>query len=61
MKNTLKDNPYLGNIIKSINTNLKWIEERPDADPIGMLVYVANHCAKRISEMQEKKDKKTRG
>jgi len=52
MKNTLKDNPYLANIIKSINSNLSWIEEQATADRVGMLDKVIEYCNKKKMEIE---------
>ena len=52
MKNTLKDNPYLENIIKEIVFDLKYAS-RHDADLIGMLRYVIKYCEKKIRELED--------
>lgn len=52
MKNTLKDNCYLENIVRSVDWNMREIQHRTDVDKIGMLKYVIKHCNKRIEEME---------
>ena len=49
MKNTLTDNPYLENIIKSIDRNMRLIEWRNDIDKIEMLNIVKKHCDKKMN------------
>ncbi len=56
MKNTLDDNPYLENIVRTINGNLKMIDEHPDADKIGMMKYVIKYCYRKIEEMDHEND-----
>jgi hypothetical protein len=42
-------NCYLENIIKSINSNLKWLDEHPEIDKVVMLEAVIVHIDTKIA------------
>lgn len=45
-------NCYLENIIKTINSNLRWVDEHPQVDKVVMLRAVAKHVNKKIAALQ---------
>jgi len=52
MKNTLRDNCYLENIIKDIRFNMRLASSRSDVDIIGMLKYVIKYCEREIIKLE---------
>jgi hypothetical protein len=52
MKNTLKDNPYLENIVRDIDRNVRLLQCHNDSDPIGMLRVVIRKCEKVIEVLE---------
>jgi hypothetical protein len=46
-------NCYLENIIKSINSNLRWLDEHPQIDKVVMLEAVNAHIRRKIAELSE--------
>jgi hypothetical protein len=45
-------NCYLDNIIRSVNSNLRWVDEHPQVDKVVMLRAVAKHVNKKIAALQ---------